>query len=229
MKLLRHVAIGLLMAWTSVAFGQAASQFGKFEVKNGREIFANEYNSKVILNFQNDPSGAYNGAGTMARCLAKNARDKAGQLLGGPLTDDPGFDRLTRALTGKYKVCYPEGAAGLPLFVINAALAEELLRSGAPSLQDRVVPTDLNGAKSFYSGPSGLTMDSLGRCLAVYSPGLAYRVLKAPAGSAQEQQAMGMVYAYTPECGVTAMPKDIPAVEQRSALATGLYAWVHRG
>jgi len=227
------IVAGAMMASSAVAVGQSSQSSAqnalKYDLKNGREDFSNDYGSKVILKFMDNPTGAYTGAGGIARCLAGNAKDKADGLLGGPFTKDPGLDRLTKALSGKYRVCSPDADSGLPLFVINAALAEQLLRANPPALKDPVAPSDLPAAQAFYAESGGVTMDGLGRCLSVYSPTLAYAILGTEAGSAQEQQAMRALYSQTPECGVPAPPAGIPAVEQRSALVTGLYHWTHRG
>ncbi len=162
-----------------------------------------------------------------ARCLVRTAKDKAGALVGGPMTDDPSLKRLSRGLSGKYRNCAPT-TEGVPLILISGAVAEELVRIKQPALQSRVAPADPASAQAFYASTGGLTMDRLGRCLAVYSPGLAYQVLSAAIGTPAESEALRQLYAQTPECGVRATPKDIPAVEQRTAVATGLYYWLQK-
>ena len=186
-----------------------------------------EYGTKVRLSGDNQQLVELATANTVAQCLARRAKDKGGELLGGPMSDDPEFRDLTRALSGRDRNC--ASAAPVPLLFINGALAEQLVRMKQPSLQARAALADAAAAKAFYATSGGITIDSLGRCLAVYSPGLAYRVLATGAGSATEAQALSQLYAQTPECGVRAAPRDIPVVEQRTAVAAGLYHWLNRG
>jgi hypothetical protein len=194
-----------------------------------RETFSREYDTKIRLKLENQPVATYVQAKAVAACLANRNKKDAGSLVGGFMTSDTNFDALTRALSRKYQACVTEDAVGVPMAYINDALAEELVRRQNPALQDRVVPADAAAAKGFYATLDGLTMDTLGRCFAVYSPGLAYRVLATGAGTPSESAALASLFSSTPECGVPASPKDIPAVEQRGAVAAGLYHWTHRG
>ena len=183
-----------------------------------------EYGTKVLLSGENKVVATAN---TVGQCIARRAKDKGGELLGGPMTQDPEFKGLTRALSGRYRNCASETA--VPLVLINGALAEELLRMKRPALQARAAIADAAAAKAFYASSGSVTVDSLGRCLAVYSPGLAYSVLSTGAGSPGEAQALGQLYAQTPECGVRSTPRDIPMGEQRTAVAAGLYHWLQKG
>jgi len=238
-KLVRGLAIAGLASLGSVAFAQmqptptpnpssgAGSYARSINTMNygNYNKFNNEYDSKVLLKNQTDPAAAYTTAVGMAHCLVKNAKAKSGELLGGPLTDDPQFHRLSRALSGRYQLCNTS-ASDMPLFVINAALAEELLKA-SPLPADQPKP-DLHAVAKFYQDPAGNTIDSVGRCLAAMSPNLVYQLVTTTAGSPEEKQALNAAYSKTPDCGVPAPPADIPVAEQRSALTTGLYYWVHR-
>ena len=115
------------------------------------------------------------------------------------------------------------------MVAVNTALAEQILRSENKGFAAHVSPSDVNAAKAFYASAQGVTMDSLGRCLAVYSPGMVQGVLGTTAGSTNEAKAFDALYAETPECGVRKAPSGIPANEQRNAVANGLYYWTHRG
>lgn len=187
-----------------------------------------EYNSKIRLSALPKEARDMTAADIVAKCLAKSAKGKAAELVGGPMTDDASFKRLSRALFGRYRTCAPS-TEGVPLVLISGALAEELVRMKQPALQSRTVPADAASAKAFYATSGGLTIDSLGRCLAVYSPGLAYRVLLTTIGTPAEKEALGQLYAQTPECGVRATPADIPLGEQRTAVSSGLYHWLRKG
>lgn len=186
-----------------------------------------EYNSTFRLNAPAREVAKMKAATAAAQCLAKLAKSKAGDLVGGPMTNDSNYKGLSRGLFGRYRPCAPTNE-GIPLVLISGALAEELVRLKQPALQSRAAPADAASAKAFYATGGGITVDSLGRCLAVYSPGLAYRVLSAPVGTTAESEALGQLYAQTPECGVRSTPRDIPASEQRSAVATGLYFWLNK-
>ena len=190
--------------------------------------FRTDYESRYKYNFQDKPQQAQVQARAIADCLVKRGKGKAGELLGGT-ESDPNFQKLQKALTGKFSACNPEGAAGVPMVAINTALAEQIIRSENRSFAAHVSPADVNAAKAFYASANGVTMDSLGRCLAVYSPGLVDSLLSTAAGSETEKKALATLYAETPECGVRSSPAGIPADEQRNALANGLYSWLHRG
>ena len=212
------------------AWAQQSSNAQKVQTQSIRYPNANidrEYGTKVLLSGENQMLAELGTANEVATCLARRAKDKGGELLGGPMTDDPEFKQLTRALKGKYSNC--SSSKPVPLILINGALAEQLIRMKQPSLQARAAVANAAAAKAFYATNGGVTIDSLGRCLAVYSPGLAYRVLATGAGSPTEAQALSQLYAQTPECGVRAAPRDITSVEQRTAVAAGLYHWLNKG
>lgn len=231
-KALSILAGGVMLATSSHAMAQQnqqqAQQVQTTDPRHPNRDFTREYGTKVQLNLNNDPVRVTPGIAALARCVAGKAKAKAGELLGGAMTDDVNYTRLTGALSKKYATCIKPDSVGASMAIINGALAEELLRMKQPALQDRVVPTDLAAAKAFYETGGGVTMDSLGRCLSVYSPGIAYRLLGTAPGSPEEQAVMMSLYASTPECGVRATPMDIAAGIQRSAVATGLYHWTHR-
>jgi hypothetical protein len=221
------ILLGAALAAQSPAFAQNPPPPPQV-THPGATAFNNEYNTKVLMSMQNQPVMAYSMAKKVAGCLAARGKADAGSLVGGTMSADANFNGLTQALTKKYKACVTQDAVGVPMAYINGALAEELVVRQHPALQDRA-PTADAAAKSFYTDAAGVTMDTLGRCLAVYSPGLAYRVLATTAGTASETQALASLYSQTPECGVSAAPAGIPAVEQRASVAAGLYHWTHRG
>ncbi|HEY8591577.1 MAG TPA: hypothetical protein VIL42_01790 [Sphingomicrobium sp.] len=173
------------------------------------------------------PAAAASNAAQVATCLIKRTGEAAPELVGGAMTTDPRFDRLSKALSGKHKACSGK-SSGLPLFLINSAVAEQLIRAKNRTYPDRAAPADAAAGASLYKAAAGVTIDSVGRCLAVQSPGLVYKVVAATPGSPQEAQALANAYAQTPSCGVPAAPADIPVVEQRAALTLGLFAATHR-
>ena len=218
--------LGCLVSSAALAFQPKPPPAGHAVSSN--QLIDREYNSKIRSNIPAKDVTNITVAKATAKCLASSAKDKAGKLIGGPMTEDPSFKALSRGLFGRYRNCAPT-TEGVPLVLISGALAEELLRLKQPALQSHAVPTDPVAAKAFYATTGGVTIDSLGRCLAIYSPGLAYRMLWTGAGSAAESDALRQLYAETPACGVRVTPRDIPTVEQRSAVATGLYYWLQKG
>jgi len=230
---MRNLALGAVLALGSTSvLAQATYQMpnspSNFAIRHPNADFNRQYEARMRFNFQDKPTAAQFEARVVAECLVKRAKGKAGELLGGT-PEDLNFEKLQKALTGKYDSCNREGAAGLPMIAINTALAEQILQSEKRGFAAHVSPSDINAAKAFYASAQGVTMDSLGRCLAVYSPGMVQGVLGTAAGSTNEAKAFDALYAETPECGVRKAPSGIPANEQRNAVANGLYYWTHRG
>ena len=96
-------------------------------------------------------------------------------------------------------------------------------------MPDRSPAGSAAAASAFYTDPAGPTIETVGRCLAAHSPGLAYHVLQADVASKAEEAALAALYAATPECGVPKPPADIAPSIQRSAVASGIYHWTHVG
>lgn len=239
-RALSYVIAASLVATGSIAAAQQKNPPAKsansrsrpgstWDARHPNANMASAYNSNVLLNTNNRIEGSYAQAKVIGQCLAKKGRGKARELVGGPMTDDPNYEQLVKGLERTYSTCFREEAVGVPLMIINSALAEELIRGEGAIYPDRSTPVDLAEAKSFYTDAAGHSMASVGRCLAIFSPGLAYRVVAAGFGTAAESSAMTALYSGTPECGVPAPPENVPEMEQRSAIANGLYQWTHRG
>lgn len=188
--------------------------------------FKRELMSRVELGARGENS-LYRRAQPIAECLIKR-NDKAHTLVGGMMTKDPEFADLQYDLQKKDKACIARDTAGIPMMVVNGALSEALLLSHDAKYQEKVMPKDIVGAQSFYLRKEGPTIETIGRCMAVFSPGLIVKTLATKPGSKEETEAMTDLYGRTPECGVKTMPKDIPAEAQRAAIATGLYLWSSR-
>jgi len=192
--------------------------------------FRNQYESRVVMRMEDQPQKLLASAKQVAECVVRKAKDKTGDLIGGPMTKDPEFTKLSDALTGRYELCYQDVGDGLPIIVLNGMVAQEAVRAAGTSLPRYSTPVDAAEAQKFYTSADGqMSIDSLARCLAVYSPGLVYRYLNTAIGSPEERSSLEAVYAETPACNVRTPPTNIPQLEQRSALATGLYAWTHKG
>jgi hypothetical protein len=189
-------------------------------------------NSKFYKEFDNrklvDPlytSEIHGQADTIAKCIAKRGGDKAGDFLGGQLAGDPDYAHIGEALNGKFKRCAVSESVA-PAIAISGALAVELLSAKAPHFDDRAAGVTDEVARKFFGELNGaVTIDSIAGCLAVYSPGLAYKVVQADSGSKEEAAALDALYRGTPECGLSKTPNEIPVLYQRGALATALYKW----
>ena len=216
------VVAGAILIGTPAVAQRVLPEPKRIDRQDWARKFEQEYGARMLVG----KVAVLKKPGQVASCLVNSPQGSAGRLVGGPMTNDARYQALMTALQTTHKQCAP--SAAIPLAYISAALAEEILRKERPKLQDRATP-DV-AAKAFYTSSSGgLTIDSVARCLAAHAPGLAYRVVATPAGSAGEGQALAALYAQTPECAVSSPPPGISAAEQRSAVAAGLYHWVHRG
>jgi hypothetical protein len=186
--------------------------------------FNREFDNKRLM----DPiytSDIHGQADVIAKCMAERGGDKAGSYLGGQLVGDPDYARIGEALNGRLKRCADSESAA-PAIAISGALAEELLTAKAPHFEDRAVGVSEESARKFFGDLTGaVTIDSIAGCLAVYSPGLAYKVVQSKAGSPEETAALAALYGQTPECGLSKTPSEIPILYQRGAVATALYKW----
>ena len=226
------VAMVMALVWSGSALAQA--RYGPYDLPAPTSGMING-KKKFDVNFDKAAHAGANGgisqfqlASKVADCLAER-NDKAAELLGGAMSDDPKYSHLVTALKGKYRMCNTAVEAGVPLVMINGALAERLVEGTPRPLEDRAKSVNVTTAEPFYTNPGGRTIGTVGRCIAVYSPGLAYKLLSTPASSPQENAALDTVYRATPECGMSRQPSGISADEQRSAIAAGLYHWINKG
>ena len=198
------------------------------EERTGTRDFENLFNSEQLIGSPEKASQAYAVGTSIARCVVNISGERSGELLGGPNTDDAGYRDLSRALQRRYSACLRDGGA-VPPMIVNYGIAETLvLRSDAP-LEDRATRVNVDEAATFQGNAQGpATMDSIARCLTVYSPGLAHKVVQSDAASPEEGAALQALYSQTPECGLAAPPATIPSVFQRGSLAVALYQWTHR-
>jgi hypothetical protein len=188
----------------------------------------NKYYKAFDNRRQIDPiytSEIHEQADVIAKCIARRGGDKAGSYLGGQLVGDPDYAHIGEALNGRLKRC-AESESAAPAIAISGALAEELLAEKAPHFEDRAVGVSEETARKFFGDLTGaVTIDSIAGCLAVYSPGLAYKAVQSKSGSDEEAAALDTLYSQTPECGLSKTPSQIPVLYQRGALATALYKW----
>ena len=191
-----------------------------------RGVFAREHDISNMRGPGVDVT-AYGRASTIAECLVNSGRSRAPDLIGGSLAGDPGYAKLERGLRGKYESCAADLEA--PAMMISGALAERLTLAEAKSEADRAPNVNVDEATKFHGDLSGqVTLETIAGCLAVYSPGLARKVLTTDIASEAEAAALKTLYTSTPECGMQEAPAGIEAGYQRGALATALYAWTHR-
>lgn len=223
-NVLSFIAAVGLAAGAQAALGSGAAQDSGYGNSSGAG------HSAKATPHAPDPRESGKMAMSVASCLVSKAGKAADAMVGGPMSADPNYDALVKALTNrKYDHCVKREEAGLPMNQVNGALAESLVKAAHPALPDRASGINAGTVSSFFSDPGGKTIDSVARCLAVYSPGLAAKVLGTEQGSAAETGALAELYAKSPECGMKAAPDGFSALEQRDALAVGLYHWLHHG
>jgi hypothetical protein len=225
------LATALVAAPTQIqaqAAGQAAVKGTPATELGRRQEFSRNLSSEAIFSEPEQASATYSIGTGIARCMVGVSGAKAGELIGGPNTSDANYRTLSRAIQRRYTACVRDGS--VPPMVVNYGLAEALvLRNESLSFEDRAMNVNVDEAEAFMGTVSGqATMDSIARCLAVYSPGLAHKVVLSGAGSPDEMAALHSLYAQTPECGLSAPPDAIPSVYQRGALAVALYQWANK-
>ena len=169
----------------------------------------------------------YSQSAQVADCLARR-RDTAA-LIGGPRTSDRKFDKLVRALKFKDQTCL-RGTFGAVPMMIAGALAAHRIEDVNVQWADRARAVDRDRAKTFISSydSQSAPLDMVGRCVAVYSPGLARRALQSTPGGPEEQGAFDALYEATPECGLKRAPVAIPLAYQRVSIANGLFRWLEK-
>jgi hypothetical protein len=187
-----------------------------------------EFDNRKLRSQMTDAELAYAGASSIASCLARRGRDQAGSFLGGSLMGDPDYTRIAEALTKRYSNCAANTAASTAS-AISGVLAEQLLVKQAPALEDRATGVSEADAHAFFGDLTGVvTFDNVAGCLAVYSPGLVYKLVRTDVGSDEQTAALQALYRQTPECKMSAPPEQIDPADQRGTLATALYKWTHR-
>ena len=197
-----------------------------------RSALADRAEAQRIYESQELHANSYRWAQRVAECIIAEDGDHAARLIA---TDE--YDELARAASTRYRWCLlqkaPEDAVDLrnaSLETLNSALAESMIVRDGIIYEDRAPMVDVNEAERFSGVVPGanVDLDMIGRCVAVYSPGLVQRVLDAEPGSGEEQAALEQLYRTTPECGISSRPAKIPSSLQRVAVAKGLYLWTSR-
>lgn len=197
-----------------------------------RSALADRAEARRIYESQELHADSYRWAQRVAECIVEEDGDQAASLIA-----PDQYDELARAASTRYRWCLlqkaPEDAVELrnaTLETLNSALAESMIIRDGITYEDRAPMVDVNEAERFSGVVPGadIDLDMIGRCVAVYSPGLVQRVLEAEPGSSEEQAALEQLYRTTPECGVNARPAKIPSSLQRVAVAKGLYLWTSR-
>lgn len=166
----------------------------------------------------------YRHAAHMASCVISSIGDDAGKYI--DFADKPRFKKMERAYRGRHMQCAKSAERATPMQFVNGVMAEMLVLKNVdvPPLRQREV--EAREANDFI-GHNRLLMDlaTLGRCIAVHSPGYGYDLFYTLPGSDEEKELLDRTYRNTPECGVNARPKKIDTVQQRLAIALGLYRW----
>ena len=210
----------------TTAPGQSKEMLAEQYARNRSEL-----EMRQIMSDTESYARAYELADFVSRCVVDKMGEDAAKLVGGAMTDDEEYKALSKAMARPLRTCLRRETTGLPMLVVNGALAENLVRAREPQLEPRAMSVNQDEADAFTAMAPGvrITFDMIGRCAAVYSPGLTYEVLKSKPGSNAEEEALDALYAATPECGLAESPEGAPATYQRSVLASGLFHWLHRG
>ena len=218
-KFLLSAAAVAVFAMPSMAAAQQASP-SRADLRPNSD-FQQQYDERQLFAQPEKASDAYEASQKIARCL--DGRGVSGDLIGGALSDDTGYSALTNSLKGETRSCLRDTVGGLPMMV-SASLAEERLKT--MTFDDRAIEMDMSVAEPFYTPADGVaTIDHIGRCMAVYSPGLTNKVFATRPGSDEEMAALALLYRVTWECGMAEVPDSVPTAFQRVALAHALYDW----
>lgn len=211
----------------------SAQRFGRNSANESlrRMLFSEE---SIIDNAMITPSmdaDAYRYAREMGDCLVESMGDEVEGFLGTAFTDEDGSIRIQAADMKLRTACIMQHGHLVPRATLSAALAETFLERAGASFEDRAMSVDVNDAEEYTGLVPGAAIDfeMIGRCAAVYSPGLVQKVLATEPGTDDERDAINALYASTPECGVAKAPRKVPVGYQRSVFATGLYHWWRRG
>lgn len=229
------IAIALCTALTAPAFAQsqggnqAPRQTPPPPSKQDRYpnsgYFEKEFNRRQIDFSSPTVAEAYRHSKSVAQCLASSEEGSLSAYVGGPLSDDPKYQKLTKYLRKSADKCVKPNPSAVQMLVA-ASLAETEVLGHEGEYEPRAMSLNVDEAEAFYTPKKGsATVDHIGRCVAVYSPGLSVDVLKAEMGSPAEEQALDTLYKSTPECGLSARPASVPNVLQRAAIAFGLHDW----
>jgi hypothetical protein len=226
-----------LSAQTSGGFGGAGGlpdprlKVETPDVRHSNRMSPGELQREFDVRYLSDPVHAaelHGYADAIAKCIMKRGGDNAASFLGGQLVGDPAYERIGKALTGRMRRC-ADTDQGATALAISGSLAEQLLAARSPHFEDRAPAVSEEEAGKFFGDLQGqVTFDNVAGCLAVYSPGLAFKVVQSEAGSKDETAAIEALYKQTPECGLSTTPTSIPVLYQRGALATALYEWSTR-
>lgn len=233
--MLKRMTVSLVIGFSTIASLSVPAQnvpqgvfTPEMQHRPSNQTLQKEFDNRKLRSQMSDAEVAYAGASSIASCLARRGRDQAGSFLGGSLMGDPDYAKISEALTKRYSNCASNTAASTAR-AISGVLAEQLLVKQAPALEDRASGVSESTAHAFFGDLTGVvTFDNVASCLAVYSPGLVYKVIQTEIGSKGQTAALQALYQQTPECNMSAPPAQINPAEQRGTLATALYKWTHR-
>jgi hypothetical protein len=195
------------------------------------DTYVGRYNAEALTRNTQGSSASYSNSLAEAQCLLRMGGDRVASLIGGEGTDDETYRDMRRGMLGQYRGCARNPSGRVMPMMLSSAIAEELVRrEETRAFEERAMSVNVDEAARFHGDVEGgqVTLSRISRCMAVYSPGLAYKVLQTRVGSDEESAALDALYARTPECGVAQRPKDITSVFQRAAVAQSLYLWSHR-
>ena len=199
-------------------------RFGDYQVmETGRKIFfGQEALNRNGMQLPNIHAETYRVAQEVADCLFGSLGDEATAMV--PASDDDVIRIVGNA-------CFGQARAGVHKSFLHGAISEAYIKRHDKRYEPRAARVDVDAAEQFSGLVPGVDhdFDMIGRCVAVYSPGLVRDLLETKPGGRDEKKAVDRIYAATPECGLAKSPKRVPSSFQRAAFATGLYQWMHGG
>ena len=200
----------------------------KLLINSGETPTTRARNEDLVYN-NKSAAVSYSEAQSVARCVVAANSKRAAALVGGPGTSDPTYSKLNSAMTMRLRSCVRDARGIVVPMLLSGAVAEQLLRSETGAYDDRAKLVNVDVAAKFHGNLGAqIALDAISRCQAVYSPGLAHKVLRTEVGSSAEASALATLYAKTGECGAWEAPASVPRSYQRAAVAQGLYLWTHK-
>lgn len=208
-------------AYENLQYGTAGT-----DAELRRNPFSGDFDLTALMQSPKLFAAAYRSAQDVADCIVEHDPEAARSVLaaGGEA------DAIAALVKDHRQKCNASSSTSLPADMIDGALAEALFAGAGLSLEDRAMSVNVNEAEQFSGLVPGADIDfaMIGRCIAVYSPGLAGKLIDTDAGSNSEEEALSMLYRQTPECGLRESPDGVPEVYQRAMIASGLYRWTSR-
>lgn len=206
-------------------YGPGVSAAGSSFIEGGHEDRALRALGKGARSYHAD----YRLAQSVGSCLVRKMGEGAGAMVDLSAEEAASYEALGKVLNDKRDGCVHREAIGIPMGLVNAALAEAVVREKAPIVSPMTPELRAEADAFVTGGEERVTFATIGRCLAVEAPGAAAALLGTKAGSSHEAEALAALYAKAPQCGLKQSPDGVPETYQRAMVALGVWGWyAHR-